>query len=639
MQILSIRILARRRLLARGIAGLSVVILGAVPAVAQETRRELALPRFEGATLSGGQASTDLLQKRRGLILVFASTDPDAERVAALLDDVRGEAAAANITVLGVDRDPNPETARRFLRTHGFDFPVIVDRDGQLSRKLRVRPASSSLLIVDAEGYVIGGIAGLAEQPKDQHEVLVGELRRLLHLEPKATAATPLLGVRPKAPDFDVVGLDGKTRLTLGQLDGKVVVLVFFLPTCPHCHDALKFLDGLAKQLANPELAIVPVSVSDQKYVVEGMVSDLGISLVPYLDPSKSARTAYAFKQGVPEVFVIDKSRHVVLRNEGFPVPGEAARVQALFTLAIRNALGANNPILLPKAEYSGEELCSVCHERPHATWTLTKHAYAFETLVEHGSDRDPECLPCHTVGYGLSGGFDPKLRQEHLRGVQCENCHGRGGPHQSPEFLKAGFEPVCLTCHNQEHSLRFVFAERLPLVSHAANAQLTSLSLEERRKLLEKRDKRERQLFEKGEYVGSAACQSCHAKEHELWAASPHAHALKTLAKSGDQKKPDCQRCHTTGFGEPSGFPHAGAALENVGCESCHGPGKAHVESAGTAAGTILRLTEKCDSCVILQICGSCHDDANDPGFEFELEGKLAHTKHGFREKKAAPK
>ena len=54
---------------------------------------------------------------------------------------------------------------------------------------------------------------------------------------------------------------------------------------------------------------------------------------------------------------------------------------------------------------------------------------------------------------------------------------------------------------------------------------------------------------------------------------------------------------------------------------------------------GTILALTDKCDSCVILQICGSCHDDANDPGFEFELEGKLEKLRHGFREKQATPK
>ncbi len=635
MQIFPVLFRARLGPFPRAVAGFLIALLGAAPALgADDHRHEAALPRFEGTTLSGSQVSTDLLRKRRGLIYVFASTDPDAERVARLVEDVQGELAAANIVLLGIDRDRNPDLGRHFMKSRGFEFPAISDRDGTIAQKLRVPPGSSALLVVDAESYVIGGISGLDKLPKDNDDATLDGLRRLLSLAPKSKAATPTMGVRPQAPPFDVVGLDGTTHLTSAELAGKVVVFIFFLPTCPHCHEVLKYLDGLQKQLANPELAIVPVSVSDKKYVVEGMVKDLGISLVPYLDPTKKAQNDYAFQHGVPEVFVIDRQGRVALRTEG-----SSPRLHALMTLAIRQALGVPNPILLEKSAYSGEEFCAVCHEQPHATWSLTKHAYAFDTLVEHGEDRNPECLPCHTVGWGQTGGFDPKVRQEHLRGVQCENCHGRGGPHQSPEFQKAGYEPVCATCHTPEHSLRFNFAERLPLVSHAANAQLSTLSLEDRQKLLEKRDKRERQLFEKGEYVGSAACQSCHVKEHELWSKSDHAHAFATLAKSGEQKKPDCQRCHTTGFGEPTGFPAGEKKLENVGCESCHGPGKAHVDSGGTGPNTILRLTEKCDDCVILQICGSCHDDANDPGFEFELEGKLAQTKHGFREKKVAPK
>ena len=45
---------------------------------------------------------------------------------------------------------------------------------------------------------------------------------------------------------------------------------------------------------------------------------------------------------------------------------------------------------------------------------------------------------------------------------------------------------------------------------------------------------------------------------------------------------------------------------------------------------GTIVSLTDKCGSCVILQICGTCHDDVNDPGFEFEVEKKIEAQKHG---------
>jgi len=223
---------------------------------------------------------------------------------------------------------------------------------------------------------------------------------------------------------------------------------------------------------------------------------------------------------------------------------------------------------------------------------------------------------------------------------VQCETCHGRGGPHQSPDFAKTGFEPVCLGCHDADHSLHFVYAERLPMISHAANAAaLANLSVDERRKLAEKRAKRDRQIFDPGEFVGSAACESCHAKEAKLWAESGHARAFETLDKRHEAKNADCQKCHTTGFGQPTGFPTGGATLASVGCESCHGPGKRHVEDQGKTSGTILALTNKCDTCAIQMICGTCHDDANDKGFEFAIETKLAKIKHGFREKKTAEK
>jgi hypothetical protein len=45
---------------------------------------------------------------------------------------------------------------------------------------------------------------------------------------------------------------------------------------------------------------------------------------------------------------------------------------------------------------------------------------------------------------------------------------------------------------------------------------------------------------------------------------------------------------------------------------------------------GTIVALGDKCDSCVILQICGACHDDQNDPGFTFEVKARIDAQRHG---------
>jgi hypothetical protein len=35
----------------------------------------------------------------------------------------------------------------------------------------------------------------------------------------------------------------------------------------------------------------------------------------------------------------------------------------------------------------------------------------------------------------------------------------------------------------------------------------------------------------------------------------------------------------------------------------------------------------------VILQICGSCHDDENDPAFEFQVQEKIDAQRHGTLE------
>jgi peroxiredoxin len=589
------------------------------------------LPRFEGPLLGGGRAGTEQLQGRRAIVHFFTPADPDAQRVAAIVARVAPDAGSANVAILGIAAGVSSAQAVEFAARQRLSYPVIVDSDLEIARKLRLTPGRSALLVVDAQGYIIGGFAGLQVEQPAHDAVYESQLREALYLSRPGEALAPELGVLPAAPAFKLTGLD-KSALSSTELAGKVVVLMFFSPTCPHCHEALRFFKALRAQLAGQPLVIAPVSVSDRVFVIEQMVSDLALDFPVYLDPGGAVARAYAHQLGVPDTVVIDRQGRVVARHGGIE-----SRLKALLAMEIRAALGVANPILLEREGYSGEEFCQVCHRQPHATWSLTRHAYAFETLAEHGQDHNPECLPCHTVGWGQKGGYSLENRAEHLRGVQCENCHGRGGPHQSPEFAAAaGYQPICETCHTPEHSLRFDFAERLPLVSHAANQQFAALSLEERLALLQRRDQRERQLFERADYVGSESCRGCHAGEHAQWSRSAHARALVSLEPRGEQANAQCQRCHTTGFGEPGGWPAAGAppdahpALAGVGCESCHGPGGKHVAAGSAKRGTILRLADKCDSCVLLQICGSCHDDANDPGFEFELMDKLEHVRHG---------
>jgi len=111
-----------------------------------------------------------------------------------------------------------------------------------------------------------------------------------------------------------------------------------------------------------------------------------------------------------------------------------------------------------PTPLYVGAYVCGACHEGVHDEWAGTKHSGAFETLRSIHQDKNPQCLACHTVGYGISTGFKDEASDPMLVGVQCENCHGPGGRHVADtEDLSA--RPVitiaaemCGGCHTDFH-------------------------------------------------------------------------------------------------------------------------------------------------------------------------------------------
>jgi hypothetical protein len=105
------------------------------------------------------------------------------------------------------------------------------------------------------------------------------------------------------------------------------------------------------------------------------------------------------------------------------------------------------------KGEYSyiGTKKCKVCHLKQYKSWAETKMANAFDLLkpgeraeakTKAGLDpkkdytRDPECLPCHTTGYGKPGGFVSLEKTPELAGVGCEVCHGAGSEFTLKQFM-----------------------------------------------------------------------------------------------------------------------------------------------------------------------------------------------------------
>lgn len=596
-------------------------------------RRERPLPAWTGSTLSGERKSLSSLLGRRVVLFFFNPAVPTAGVVADALAHLAPLSHDHNFEIVGVALDGEPDALRGFLDAHGLEVTTLVDDQASLAGRIGLR-SPVGVIVADAEGYMVRATDQFPDQAPHPVTAVEDMLRDWLRLPPTGGVEIAMFGERPAAPDFTTERLDGGT-FELASLRGRPAVLVFFLHTCPHCHHALGFFkEALAALPEDRRPALVGISVLNRTIAVRQRLEEEGLDYFPVLlDPEGTVQQRYGATQGVPVIFFLDAEGRVVARTEGWLED----RDPALARMRLAKIAGERVPMLLHKTGYSGNDVCAVCHEKEAASWELTTHATAFDTLVRHGADHDAECVGCHVVGYGESGGwsFEQHVGRP-LEGVGCETCHGRGGPHLSPGFVQNhDYRAVCQDCHNPEHSLGFVYEEFLPKVSHAANRELAGLPLAEKRRILAERRQPRDVLASDAPFVGSKVCGSCHPAEHESWAAHPHGRALASLEAKGQSDDPACLACHTTGYGEPGGFPPGGspadhADLAAVGCESCHGPGGDHVAAGAPKAGTIVSLGDKCDSCVILQICGGCHDDANDPGFEYEVQEKIEAQRHG---------
>lgn len=171
--------------------------------------------------------------------------------------------------------------------------------------------------------------------------------------------------------------------------------------------------------------------------------------------------------------------------------------------------------------------------------------------------------------------------------------------------------------------------------------------------------------------YVGSDACKDCHAGEFAKWKTASHSHAIDALEKLA--KRPslrqfdgECVKCHVVGFEHQTGYEDEVKTkhLQNVGCESCHGPGSGHAADPknkhltellslwkqGIPAGTKMpdsafmekmaklgpseRGMEKMQPAVQLLVnrvagaCMKCHDQDSDPHFDiYKYWQKIGHS------------
>jgi hypothetical protein len=157
-------------------------------------------------------------------------------------------------------------------------------------------------------------------------------------------------------------------------------------------------------------------------------------------------------------------------------------------------------------------------------------------------------------------------------------------------------------------------------------------------------------------DYIGAKKCKACHMKQFKAWKKTNMANSFENLKagvkveekkKAGIEDKdyttdPDCLRCHTTGYGQPSGFKSLEETpnLINVQCEACHGPGadfraimkknkKFKLEEVKAAGLQI--PSEENNNCMDCHGGDSPFNEKVDPKYKFDLKERLEKTHEHF--------
>ena len=181
--------------------------------------------------------------------------------------------------------------------------------------------------------------------------------------------------------------------------------------------------------------------------------------------PTWRARLA-AYRRGKPDKFGEEgRGRNLALVST-IPLSGDLAAPSAVTERLnryrherLKQAKAQAETVDPHTPGYASSGGCVNCHTDEFARWTLTEHAQAWLSLVSRGETQNPECVACHTTGFGQPGGLGELTATgiRKFKGVQCEMCHGPLAGHPAQAAKDSAVSPSrCIGCHDEANSPDF---------------------------------------------------------------------------------------------------------------------------------------------------------------------------------------
>ncbi len=576
-------------------------------------------PKSYGSLNSEQNLDINRYKGQKVALVFYSIDDPRAPEALALMNELYAIRGEYNFAVVGLCvSNSKPDAVEQFNRENNVAFPAFLDHDQKMSMELRMR-GTIGLCIFNKKGKRMSCKWGAFIPPQpDLTRIWRTVAARFLGIG-HVPEDMPVLGILPRVPHFSGTTIDGRTVDIRKAYNDKPVIIVIFSPKCSHCRKELAFLNTLyTGGDLHRKFEIIAVSRGSKKMTSE-FITKKKYTFPVLLDAGHRITSRFpSFTGSIPLSYFINRSGEITSIQAGFGMD----KAQ-LYIMRLRKLAGLKNPPLLSPSGYSGERACIICHEKEHIQWSLTRHADAFASLVRKGQDDDPACVNCHVTGFGREGGYSIENRKtKHLTEVQCESCHGPGYESCSaftdtPRKMKLGdWKKVCATCHTEKESINFVFSKRYKRILHRNAPDLSSMDRDERLAFVRKFREKKNLFDNPAHYTGAESCRECHRQQYSHWKDTTH--AATHQSPSASSAKDDTLYRYHTGVNMPGGYPEPG--MEGVQCEACHGPGEKHIKNPDARGQEyIIGLGSQCSSCVVEQICRTCHSPQDDPDFVFE--------------------
>ena len=126
----------------------------------------------------------------------------------------------------------------------------------------------------------------------------------------------------------------------------------------------------------------------------------------------------------------------------------------------------------------ASSESCISCHPSEYDHWKSSRHAMSLKTLKDSHKEKSPECLSCHTSGFGRDDGYLNYNITSGLNNVNCTECHFTPAGHIAKPALfvtKGLTEENCIRCHDKINSPDFSFSVYMDKSRHPIPRTLSS--------------------------------------------------------------------------------------------------------------------------------------------------------------------